>query len=66
MSEEAAPESGSGGEQEALRCDFCGETAENVRRVALDEGYDRLNQKHRVRYACAACSVRKEQERRPG
>lgn len=46
------------------RCDFCGESSPQVRRVALDEGYDRLNQKHRIQYACPACSETKERERR--
>ncbi len=48
---------------EELRCDFCGEHAPNVRRVALDSGYDRLQKPHRERYACARCSEQKEQER---
>jgi hypothetical protein len=34
-----------------------------VRRVALDQGYDRLGQRHVVRYACDACSRRKEEAR---
>jgi hypothetical protein len=46
-----------------LRCDFCGKETPRVRRVALDEGYDRLGQRHAVRYACDACSKRKEAER---
>lgn len=49
---------------EGLRCDFCGEIAPSVRRVALDEGYDRLVRRHAVQYACEACSERKERERR--
>jgi len=56
-------ETGETGETDDPRCDFCGEAAPNVRRVALDEGYDRLNQRHRVRYACPSCSERKEAER---
>jgi len=47
-----------------LRCDFCGAESERVRRVALDEGYDRLGQRHAVRYACDECSRRKEEARR--
>jgi hypothetical protein len=47
-----------------LRCDFCGREVERVRRVALDRGYDRLGQRHLVRYACGECSRRKEEERR--
>ena len=46
-----------------LRCDFCGAESVRVRRVALDQGYDRLGQRHAVRYACDECSRRKEQER---
>ena len=46
-----------------LRCDFCGAETERVRRVALDQGYDRLGQKHVVRYACDECSRRKEEAR---
>jgi len=30
-----------------LRCDFCGAEATNVRRVALDQDYDRLQKPHR-------------------
>jgi hypothetical protein len=47
-----------------LCCDFCGEEVPSVRRVALDEGYDRLQTPHRERYACEPCSERKERERR--
>jgi len=46
-----------------LRCDFCGESVPRVRRVALDEGYERLQTPHPVRYACAACSEAKERRR---
>jgi hypothetical protein len=46
-----------------LRCDFCGAESERVRRVALDQGYDRLGQRHAVRYACDECSRRKEESR---
>jgi hypothetical protein len=46
-----------------LRCDFCGETAPVVRRVALDRGYERLQTPHPVRYACSRCSEEKEQKR---
>ena len=34
-----------------------------MRRVALDQGYDRLGQRHAVRYACEECSRRKEEAR---
>ncbi|MGH0034441.1 MAG: hypothetical protein ACQGVK_05395 [Myxococcota bacterium] len=57
---QAGPEAG----QADLTCDFCGETTPTVRRIALDEGYDRLRTPHAVRYACPACSERKERERR--
>ena len=46
-----------------LRCDFCGEPSENVRRVALDAGYDRLQKTHVERYACPPCSEQKERAR---
>jgi hypothetical protein len=49
---------------ETFRCDFCGEEARNVRRVALDRGYDRLRTPHQVRYACPSCSEKKDRERR--
>jgi hypothetical protein len=45
------------------RCDFCGEDVPRVRRVALDEGYERLQTRHAVRYACPSCSEAKEQRR---
>ena len=48
----------------ALVCDFCGAETPRVRRVALDEGYDRLGQRHAVRYACRRCSEKKDAERR--
>jgi hypothetical protein len=47
-----------------LRCDFCGEFVTSVRRVALDQDYDRLQTPHRELYACPACSERKERTRR--
>ena len=46
-----------------LRCDFCGEVATRVRRVALDRGYDRLQVRHQVQYACSRCSEEKERRR---
>jgi hypothetical protein len=46
-----------------LSCDFCGAETPRVRRVALDQGYDRLGQRHVVRYACSACSERKDAAR---
>ncbi len=46
-----------------LKCDFCGAEVPRVRRVALDAGYDRLGQRHVVRYACEACSQAKDATR---
>jgi len=45
------------------RCDFCGALVPTVRRVALDQDYDRLQKPHRELYACAPCSERKERTR---
>jgi len=53
-------------EFEPLRCDFCGSTSTHLRRIALDEGYERLRTPHRERYACPECSERKERERQKG
>jgi hypothetical protein len=48
-----------------LVCDFCGQHAATVRRVALDRGYDRLAApSHRELYACPACSEAKEKARK--
>jgi predicted RNA-binding Zn-ribbon protein involved in translation (DUF1610 family) len=47
-----------------LKCDFCGREAAKVRRVALEPNYDRLTQRHSVRYACPECSERKSAERK--
>lgn len=66
MSDEAQagePPEGEGAADTPLRCDFCGQEAPRVRRVALDGQYDRLQQPHRVQYACDACSEAKERER---
>ena len=51
-------EGGAGG----FRCDFCGEESPRVRRIALAPDYDRLLKPHRVKYACPACSEKKERE----
>ena len=48
---------------EALVCDFCGQEAASVRRIALDSEYERLRTKHQERYACQPCSERKERVR---
>lgn len=60
-----APRAGEGGEEETprLRCDFCGEEVAEVRRVALDDGYDRLQKPHVIQYACEPCSAEKERAR---
>ena len=50
-------------DQPPLKCDFCGNEAPRVRRVALDQGYDRLGQRHAVRYACPDCSADKDRTR---
>ena len=47
-----------------LHCDFCGEQITSVRRIAIDQDYDRLQTPHRELYACPACSERKERSRR--
>jgi len=47
-----------------IRCDFCGQLAPSVRRVALDRDYERLLTPHKERYACAKCSASKDAERR--
>lgn len=49
---------------EPLRCDFCGQETTTVRRVALDQGYDRLLTPHREQFACETCSQRKDLQRR--
>jgi len=46
-----------------VRCDFCNAVVPSVRRVALDRDYERLRTRHTERYACPACSERKERER---
>jgi hypothetical protein len=49
---------------DVLKCDFCGREVRKVRRVALEPNYDRLTQRHVVRYACPECSERKSAERK--
>ncbi|MCR9095030.1 MAG: hypothetical protein NXI30_12490 [bacterium] len=44
-------------------CDFCGDVVSSVRRVALDQEYDRLQKAHKELYSCADCFEKKEQER---
>ncbi len=50
-------------EEAGRRCDFCGDVVTSVRRVALDQEYDRLQKAHQEQYSCAACFEKKEQER---
>ena len=49
---------------EELVCDFCGKSAEALRRIVLDDGYDRLTTNVAPRYACAPCSTEKEETHR--
>ena len=42
-------------------CDFCGEGANSVRRIAVDSDYERLNSE--AKYACEVCSDEKERRR---
>jgi uncharacterized protein with PIN domain len=53
----------SAGAPEGMRCDFCGKQVQQVRRVALDRNYDRLQTPHVARYACPECSAEKERSR---
>ena len=57
------PETESTEDPSGLRCDFCGQIVPRVRRVALDDDYDRLQLRHVERYACAGCSDKKERQR---
>lgn len=50
-------------ERVGRRCDFCGDTVSAVRRVALDQEYDRLQKVHNELYSCASCFEEKEQRR---
>ncbi len=66
-SDPEAPQADRADESDAeLVCDFCGEAAPRVRRVALDGEYERLRTPHAVRYACSDCSARKDGERAAG
>lgn len=49
-----------------FHCDFCEKVVPRVLRVALDRGYERLQTRHQVRYACAECSEAKERDRTAG
>ena len=57
------PQSSSSAALLRLCCDYCGEEASAVRRVALDADYERLRTPHRERYSCAACFAKKERVR---
>jgi hypothetical protein len=48
---------------ELQRCDFCGQQVPSVRRVALDQDYDRLQKPHKEQYACEPCSEKKDRAR---
>ena len=48
---------------EEFICDFCGKSAEALRRIALDDGYDRLTTNDAPKYACGPCSTKKEETR---
>ena len=48
---------------EDLVCDFCGKPVSKVRRIALDQDYDRLCPPVVPQYACEPCSAEKEQAR---
>jgi hypothetical protein len=50
-------------EQPGRLCDFCGDRVSTVRRVALDQEYDRLQKIHQERYSCSSCFEAKEQAR---
>jgi hypothetical protein len=63
LDEPIAEDASEGAVEKPLRCDFCGQAAPRVRRVALDGVYDRLQKPHHAQYACAACSDTKERER---
>lgn len=63
QSQTSLAEARDGPKSVGLRCDFCGEQVKSVRRVALDQDYDRLQTPHRELYACPSCSERKERSR---
>jgi len=44
-------------------CDFCGEPASKLTRVAVAKDYDRLTDGGRPKYACPQCSAAKERQR---
>jgi DNA-directed RNA polymerase subunit RPC12/RpoP len=63
MAKPQTPESQTS-QADGIRCDFCGEHAPSVRRIALDRDYERLLTPHKERYACAKCSAAKDAARR--
>ena len=48
---------------EEMVCDFCGKPSAAIRRIALDDGYDRITTKTPAKYACSVCSDKKEETR---
>ena len=48
---------------EELVCDFCGKPTEVLRRIVLDDGYDRITTQAPPQYACSVCSAKKEETR---
>ena len=48
---------------EEMVCDFCGKPSAAIRRIALDDGYDRITTKAPAKYACSVCSAEKEDAR---
>lgn len=62
-SEEANDSKTSEAKAVGRQCDFCGDIVNSVRRVALDEDYDRLQKAHREQYSCSDCFEKKEQDR---
>ena len=71
MKDRRAPRGGSrnlhqeylGEAMEELVCDFCGKSTETLRRIVLDDGYDRLVTQTPPQYACSVCSTKKEDTR---
>lgn len=47
-----------------MRCDTCGKESKEVRRVVVDQGYDRTLA--RAMYNCPECYAKKERQRALG
>ena len=58
-SEEANDSTTSEAKAVGRQCDFCGDIVNSVRRVALDEDYDRLQKAHREQYSVQTASKRR-------